>query len=159
MTWRATSCQALNGGGEAALQQTLVRTLNIHDIVVVSPPEEQEGAAARVHRARSWGRRIILAEAATAAGAGAWAAGLWDGENHRHGREIGCFEFQSAADRAVFQTLVADLRSGAYRSADRHQRRALLKRGSEGGGAWKTQSESGLGHGLGQGLRHEHGKA
>jgi hypothetical protein len=93
----------------------------------------------------------------------AWEGGLWDGENQRHGREIGCFEFQSAADRSVFETLVADLSSGAYRSADRYQRRALLKRGPEGGGAWKAQSETGLGHGLGhglgQGLRHEHGTA
>jgi hypothetical protein len=34
----------------------------------------------------------------------------------------------------VFQSLVADLRSGAYRTADSYQRRALLKRGPEAGG-------------------------
>jgi hypothetical protein len=44
-------CQALNGGGSPggagkALRQTLVRTLDLADVVVVPPWEEQEGAAA-----------------------------------------------------------------------------------------------------------------
>ena len=58
-------------GGEPALQQTLVRTLDLADIVVVALPEERDGAAAAVHRGRGRGRRVILAEAAMAAAAGA----------------------------------------------------------------------------------------
>jgi len=145
------------------MQQTLVRTLDLADIVVVTTPEEGEGAAAAaagaaagVHRGRGRGRRVTLTAAAVAMGGGVGA-----GREHAppHGREIGCFEFQSTADRAVFQSLVADLRSGVYRSADRYQRRALLKRGPEGGGAWNETTQTQSENGQGLGLRHGNGRA
>ena len=46
---------------------------------------------------------------------------------------LGRFAFQTAADHRAFASLVRDLRDGAYRSADRYQYRAPLKRGAETG--------------------------
>jgi hypothetical protein len=99
----------------APLRQTLVRILDMADVGVVG------GAAA--DESRGGGRRVAL----TAVTRG------------RRREEIGCFEFQSCADRAVFEAVVADLRAGVYQSADRYQRRALLKRGPEGGGGWNIK--------------------
>ena len=50
------------------------------------------------------------------------------------GTELGRFVFQSAADRAVFVSLLRDVQSGAYQSADRYHARTVLKRGPEDDG-------------------------
>ena len=59
------------------------------------------------------------------------------------GTELGRFVFQSAADRAVFQSLLRDVQSGAYQSADRYHARTVLKRGPEDGGQVGTSKMHG----------------
>ena len=86
------------------LRQTLVRVLDATDAATTTP----EGPRGRVLRLVSRGFRSTPA-----------------------GTELGRFEFQSAADAVVFESLLRDVRSGAYRSAERYQARTVLKRGSE----------------------------
>ena len=86
------------------LRQTLVRSLDATDAATTPP----EGPRGRVVRLVSRGLRSTPA-----------------------GTELGRFEFQSAADAGVFESLLRDVRSGAYRSAERYQARTVLKRGSE----------------------------
>ena len=89
------------------LQQTLVRSLDATDAATTPP----EGPRGRVVRLVSRGLRSTPA-----------------------GTELGRFEFQSAADAGVFESLLRDVRSGAYQSAERYQARTVLKRGSEDAG-------------------------
>ena len=89
------------------LRQTLVRSLDATDAATTPP----EGPRGRVVRLVSRGLRSTPA-----------------------GTELGRFEFQSAADAGVFESLLRDVRSGAYQSAERYQARTVLKRGSEDAG-------------------------
>ena len=97
------------------LRQTLVRVLDATD-AETTPPEGPRGVVVRLV---SRGFRSTPA-----------------------GTELGRFEFQSAADAGVFESLLRDVRSGAYQSAERYQARTVLKRGSEDAG---VSSSGGVG--------------